>query len=97
MSDSSDTCTGTSGLVQEYLLTPQQGGCSQWMLQRDHISIQEKAVFAPANLRSASENEEYQKLVQHWMSNKYALRYSGGMVPDIHHILTKVGPQPQLG
>ena len=76
--------------MQEYLLTPQPDGSSQWVLQRDSIQIGEKPVFAPANLRSTVENEEYQKLVQYWMGNKYSLRYSGGMVPDVHHILTKV-------
>ncbi len=81
----------TSGQVQEYLLTKHQTGGRQWLLQRDNISIQDKAVFALANLRATAENEEYQQLVQYWMSNKYTLRYSGGMVPDIHHILTKVG------
>ncbi len=86
--------TDTSGQVQEYLLTEQQTGSRQWLLQRDNISIKDKAVFAPANLRATAENEEYQQLVQYWMSKKYTLRYSGGMVPDIHHILTKVGLYP---
>ena len=72
------------------MLTPQRGGGCKWLLQRDQIGITDKAVFAPANLRATSDNEEYQKLMQYWMSNKYTLRYSGGMVPDIHHILTKV-------
>ena len=85
---------GTSGQVQEYLLTKHQTGGSQWLLQRESISIKDKAIFAPANLRATAENEEYQQLVQYWMSNKYTLRYSGGMVPDIHHILTKVGQHP---
>ena len=83
-----------SGQVQEYLLTQHQTGGSQWLLQRGSISIKDKAVFAPANLRATAENEEYQQLVQYWMSNKYTLRYSGGMVPDVHHILTKVGQVP---
>ena len=82
---------GQAAVVQEYLLTPQPHGSSQWLLQRDNVCIEDKAVFAPANLRATAENEEYQKLVQHWMSSKYTLRYSGGMVPDVHHILTKVG------
>lgn len=81
----------TPGQVQEYLLAEHQTGGRQWLLQRDNISIKDKAVFAPANLRATADNEEYQQLVQYWMSNKYTLRYSGGMVPDIHHILTKVG------
>ena len=81
---------GQAAVVQEYLLTPQPNGSSQWVLQRDNVRIEDKTVFAPANLRATAENEDYQKLVQHWMSSKYTLRYSGGMVPDVHHILTKV-------
>lgn len=76
--------------VQQYLLTPQSDSSSQWKLQQDNISIGDKAIYAPANLRAAVENTEYQKLMQYWMANKYTLRYSGGMVPDVHHILTKV-------
>ena len=47
-------------------------------------------MFAPANMRAAAGNDEYQRLIQYWMAKSYTLRYSGGMVPDIHHILTKV-------
>lgn len=28
-------------------------------------------------------------LVDHWIQNKLTLRYSGGLVPDVYHILTK--------
>ena len=31
----------------------------------------------------------YRDLVLHWMSERYTLRYSGGLVPDLHHILAK--------
>ena len=50
----------------------------------------EKKIFAPANIRAAAENKAYAELIQHWMASKYTLRYTGGMVPDIHHILVKV-------
>jgi hypothetical protein len=32
----------------------------------------------------------YSDLVQQWIQSKHTLRYTGGMVPDIHHIITKV-------
>lgn len=45
--------------------------------------------FAPANLRAAAEDEAYMKLINHYISEKYTLRYSGGLVPDVLHILVK--------
>lgn len=45
--------------------------------------------FAPANLRAAAEDAKYLKLVNHFITEKYTLRYSGGLVPDIAHTLVK--------
>ncbi|KAF2631458.1 sedoheptulose-1,7-bisphosphatase [Macroventuria anomochaeta] len=45
--------------------------------------------FAPANLRSAAENPKYLELINHYIAQKYTLRYSGGLVPDIFHALVK--------
>lgn len=45
--------------------------------------------FAPANLRAAAEFPAYNALVNYFISNKYTLRYSGGLVPDIVHALVK--------
>ncbi|KAH7037156.1 uncharacterized protein B0I36DRAFT_236024 [Microdochium trichocladiopsis] len=45
--------------------------------------------FAPANLRAAADDERYMKLVAHYIQNKYTLRYSGGLVPDVVHALVK--------
>lgn len=74
-------------VVQEYALLG-----DAWALQRDKIQISEsKKVFAPANLRASAENQAYGQLVQSWMQERYTLRYSGGMVPDVHHILAKGG------
>ena len=47
-------------------------------------------LFAPGNWKCCSENESYQALVGHWLSAGYTLRYSGGMVPDVHNLLIKV-------
>jgi hypothetical protein len=46
--------------------------------------------FAPGNLKATADNIDYRALVTYWIDNKYTLRYSGGLVPDIYHILTKV-------
>lgn len=48
-------------------------------------------VFAPANLRAAADNKAYSDFVSACIAEKYTLRYTGGFVPDVHHILTKVG------
>ncbi|KAJ5241643.1 fructose-1-6-bisphosphatase [Penicillium citrinum] len=45
--------------------------------------------FAPANLRCAAENGKYMDLITHYVSKKYTLRYSGGLVPDVVHALVK--------
>merc|ERR1719230_2449290 len=50
---------------------------------------EEAKIFAPANLRATKELEGYKKLVQHYMENKYTLRYSGGLVPDVYQQFTK--------
>ncbi|KAF4549606.1 Fructose-1-6-bisphosphatase-like protein [Elsinoe fawcettii] len=45
--------------------------------------------FAPANLRAAAEDSRYMDLVNQYISNKFTLRYSGGLVPDVIHALVK--------
>ncbi|OAA65688.1 sedoheptulose-1,7-bisphosphatase [Niveomyces insectorum RCEF 264] len=45
--------------------------------------------FAPANARAAAEDERYRDLILRYITDKYALRYSGGLVPDVMHMLVK--------
>ncbi|KAL1900949.1 hypothetical protein Sste5346_002010 [Sporothrix stenoceras] len=45
--------------------------------------------FAPANIRAAAEFPSYNNLISHYITTKYTLRYCGGLVPDLVHILTK--------
>ncbi|KAF2690239.1 sedoheptulose-1,7-bisphosphatase [Lentithecium fluviatile CBS 122367] len=45
--------------------------------------------FAPANLRAAAEDPKYMDLVTRFIAQKYTLRYSGGLVPDVVHALVK--------
>jgi sedoheptulose-bisphosphatase len=47
--------------------------------------------FAPGNLRATADNPAYRALVNYWITSKYTLRYSGGLVPDVYHILIKQG------
>ncbi|KAI1772771.1 sedoheptulose-1,7-bisphosphatase [Hypoxylon cercidicola] len=45
--------------------------------------------FAPANLRAAADDAKYMGLVSKFIQNRYTLRYSGGLVPDVVHALVK--------
>jgi hypothetical protein len=42
------------------------------------------------NLRATADNPRYKELVDFWISQRYTLRYSGGLVPDVYHVLVKV-------
>jgi len=62
----------------------------RWDLSRDRVTIQpDGKVFAPGNLRATNDNSQYDALVRYWIENRYTLRYSGGMVPDVYHIFAK--------
>ncbi len=62
----------------------------EFILTRQDIRLEPTSkYFAPGNLRATTENEKYKKLVESWIAAKRTLRYSGGMVPDLHHILSK--------
>ncbi|CAN9118588.1 unnamed protein product [Alternaria sp. RS040] len=45
--------------------------------------------FAPANMRAAAEDQRYLNLINRYITQKYTLRYSGGLVPDVVHALVK--------
>ncbi|KAF7557773.1 hypothetical protein G7Z17_g385 [Cylindrodendrum hubeiense] len=45
--------------------------------------------FAPANLRAAAEDPQYMSLITRFVQEKYTLRYSGGLIPDVVHALVK--------
>ncbi|MBL4694089.1 fructose-1,6-bisphosphatase [Candidatus Gracilibacteria bacterium] len=63
---------------------------SEFVMTKENIKVAEEGkMFAPGNLRACSERKDYLKLVNYWCENQYRLRYSGGMVPDINHILIK--------
>jgi len=60
-----------------------------WLRTRTKLRIEEGKMFAPGNLRCCTDNPQYRKLVDFWITEGYTLRYSGGMVPDVHQILMK--------
>jgi len=66
------------------------GTFAPWICSRMQIKISEDCkIFAPANMRAAQEVEGYRKLLDHYMSNKFTLRYTGGLVPDVYQQFTK--------
>ncbi|CAM9673289.1 unnamed protein product, partial [Chrysoparadoxa australica] len=79
--------TGYKAVCFDLQLHPQQGA---WAVSHRALSIAPAGkVFAPGNLRATSDNPNYMSLIQHWVTERYTLRYSGGMVPDVYHILIK--------
>jgi len=62
----------------------------QWELTTDGVNLtNDKKYFAPGNLRCCSVRPDYYNLIQSYVEDGYTLRYSGGMVPDLNHILKK--------
>ncbi|MBI4127418.1 fructose-1,6-bisphosphatase [Candidatus Peregrinibacteria bacterium] len=72
--------------VHEFMLV---GG--EWALIKEDFQVGEAKYFACGNLRACPERPDYLELVNKYIMNKYTLRYSGGMTPDINHILHKGG------
>ncbi|KFA69125.1 hypothetical protein S40285_00016 [Stachybotrys chlorohalonatus IBT 40285] len=68
-------------------------GSSTWEVIRPKVQLDaapyKARYFAPANLRSAGEDPKYMSLISYYIENRYNLRYSGGLVPDIVHALVK--------
>ncbi len=72
--------------VHEFELTD----VGEFVLTRANIKIKpDSKYFAPGNMRATCGNEKYLQLIQKWIKECRTLRYSGGMVPDLHHILSK--------
>jgi len=66
------------------------GSFEPWIVSRSKVTIaKESKIFSPGNLRSAQEVPGYKKLVDYYLENRYTLRYSGGLVPDIFQQFTK--------
>lgn len=61
----------------------------KWVHVKETTVINEGKLFSPGNLRATFDNPEYEKLINYWVSEKYTLRYTGGMVPDVGQILVK--------
>jgi sedoheptulose-bisphosphatase len=61
-----------------------------WICTRHQIQIAASSkIFSPANVRAAQELPGYQNLINHYLLNRYTLRYTGGLVPDVYQQFTK--------
>lgn len=76
----------TKNGVHEFIMN----AVGEFVLTQENIRVKKEAQnFAPGNLQAVKTDSKYAKIVRKWMDTKCAIRYSGGMVPDINHILMK--------
>ena len=88
---------GAPHVVDEFVLVGCGGGSPSWVRARAGVTLPPgnpatpPKWFAPANLRAAAANPPYRALVDACLAARSTLRYSGGLVPDVHHVLSKGG------
>lgn len=62
----------------------------EFTLLREFIGVGDDANnYSPGNLRAVNDTPSYKRMMDMWMAEEATLRYSGCMVADIHHILSK--------
>lgn len=62
----------------------------EFILLQRNLTVQDTVkTYSPGNLRAVVDAPPYRKMMNIWLDEALTLRYSGGMVPDIHHILAK--------
>lgn len=62
----------------------------EFMLVSENLKIEDNSnYFAPGNLRCCKEDPKFKAWVDDCIMSGKTLRYSGGMVPDLNHILLK--------
>ncbi|CAH8388156.1 unnamed protein product [Eruca vesicaria subsp. sativa] len=78
--------------THEFLLLDE----GKWQHVKETTEINEGKMFSPGNLRTTFDNSEYSKLIDYYVKEKYTLRYTGGMVPDVNQaklrLLFEVAP-----
>ena len=64
----------------------------EFILLKEKLIIKDELkTYSPGNLRAVSDTPAYRKMMNIWLDEAVTLRYSGGMVPDIHHLIIKGG------
>lgn len=76
---------GSSHGVHEFVLDD----IGEFVFQRSFTVKDDAKYYAPGNIGAAADSPGYKRLIDAWIAERKTLRYSGCMVPDIHHILSK--------
>lgn len=62
----------------------------EFILIDENVTMRDEVkTYAPGNLRAVTDTPKYREMMNMWLDEGHTLRYSGGMVPDIHHMLIK--------
>jgi fructose-1,6-bisphosphatase I len=62
----------------------------EFVLKKANMTMRDEVhTYAPGNLRAVVDTPAYYRMMDLWLREGLTLRYSGGMVPDIHHMLVK--------
>ena len=62
----------------------------EFVLSKENMTMRDEVkTYAPGNLRTVVDTPAYYKMMNIWLQEGHTLRYSGGMVPDIHLMLVK--------
>jgi len=72
--------------VHEFILND----VGEFILLREFLGIADDAKnYSPGNLRAIADNTGYKQVMDGWLDRALTLRYSGCMVADIHHVISK--------
>lgn len=72
--------------VHEFILND----VGEFVLLKEFLGIGDTAKnFSAGNLRAVNDTPAYRELLNYWLDEELTLRYSGCMVADVHHILSK--------
>ncbi|KAJ1426410.1 Sedoheptulose-1,7-bisphosphatase [Sesbania bispinosa] len=71
--------------THEFLLLDE----GKWQHVKETTQIGDGKLFSPGNLRATFDNPSYDKLINYYVNEKYTLRYTGGMVPDVNQVHLK--------
>lgn len=75
--------------VDGFLYDPEKGN---FVLQHEHLQLNDSGkIMAPGNVKIAATDPWYFSMLEEMAKDGYALRYSGGMVPDVYQIILKGG------
>jgi fructose-1,6-bisphosphatase I len=76
----------TGNGVHEFILND----VGEFIVLRENLGVGDKAKnYSPGNLPAVLDTPAYRQMLNIWLDEKMKLRYSGCMVADVHHIISK--------